>query len=221
MSNPTNPKPATVRRSLLRAKTVAAGLSALDNTCASGAQCPAVQASAVAQGSLVILQKAVTTAHGSLTAKNAASQALQTSQKQLRLDYKAVRVALGTYETAVQSIAGGSAAVINQAGLAVRDQSVPAAALTAVSVVHTKPGKRATEAILSWPAAPGAKGYALEVNFTPQVAGSPWVSLTSGTGRRRIVKAPTPGAQFLVRVASLGSDGTQADWSAAVMATAL
>jgi hypothetical protein len=82
-------------------------------------------------------------------------------------------------------------------------------------------GKRSTEAILTWPAAPGATGYAIEVNFTPQAPNGTWVALTSGTGRRRIVKAPTPQAQFLARVASLGSGGTQADWSDPVMCTAL
>jgi hypothetical protein len=77
------------------------------------------------------------------------------------------------------------------------------------------------EAIVSWPAAPGATGYAIEVNFTPQAPNAVWTALTSGTGRRRVVKAPAPQAQLLVRVASLGSGGTQAEWSDPAMATAL
>jgi hypothetical protein len=111
--------------------------------------------------------------------------------------------------------------VINKAGLLSRDQKTPAAALGKVTVVHTKPGKHPTEAILSWPAGPGATGYAIEVNFTPQNPTGTWVGLTSGSSRRRVVKGPTPGCQFLARVASLGSDGTQGDWYDAVLATAL
>jgi hypothetical protein len=220
MSNP-NPKPATVRRTLIHGKSVAAALSALDTTCTAGAQCPEVQAAPVAQQSLVVLQKAVSTADGSLTAKLAAAQTLATTQKALRADYKAVRVALTTYESAVAAIASGSAAIINKAGLLAREGNSPPAALTKVSVVHTKPGKHSMEAIVSWPAAPGATGYAIEVNFTPQAANAVWTALTSGTGRRRVVKGPAPQAQFLVRVASLGSGGIQAEWSDPVMATAL
>ena len=47
----------------------------------------------------------------------------------------------------------------------------------------------------------------------------PWTALTSGTGRRRIVKAQAPGAQLLARVASLGSGGAQADWSDPILVT--
>jgi hypothetical protein len=35
------------------------------------------------------------------------------------------------------------------------------------------------------------------------------------------VKGPVPGCQFLVQIAALGSDGTQSDWSDAILATAL
>lgn len=30
---------------------------------------------------------------------------------------------------------------------------------------------------MTWPAAPGAKSYALEANFTPQVAPATWTTL--------------------------------------------
>jgi hypothetical protein len=193
---------------LLTRKSVAASLSTLSNTCAAGAQCPEVQGSPIAQQALSVLQKAVGVAAGTLTSKQAAATALSTFSKALQSDFKAARVALVTYEVAVASIAGGSASVITKAGLIARDVSSPASLLEAVSVVRTKPGRHPMEAILSWPAAPGATGYAIEVNFTPQVAGAPWVALTSGSSRRRVVKAPTPGAQFLARVASLGSGGT-------------
>jgi hypothetical protein len=220
MSNLTT-KPATVRRSLLNRKSIASGLTTLVATCASGTQCPEVQASPVAAQALSALQKAVTAANTSLSSKEAAAVALSTSTKALSSNFKAVRTALTTYETAVAGLAGGSAAIITNAGLVVRDQSTPPAALTAVTVVHAKHGKRASEAIVTWPAAPGATGYALEANFTPQAAPATWTALPPGTGRRRIVKGPSAGAQFLVRVASLGRDGTQTDWSDAVMATAL
>jgi hypothetical protein len=221
MSNPTTPQ-STVRRSLLARKTLVECMAALESTSAAGASCPEVQASPFAQQAHALLQKAVTTASGSFVTKQAAAQSLTVANKAFRADFKAARVALAGYETAVANIAGGSAAIINKAGIPARDQAKrKSGALSAVTVIHTKPGKRSTEAILTWPAAPGATGYAIEVNFTPQAPNATWVTLPSGTGRRRIVKAPAPGAQFLVRIASLGSGGTQSDWSAPVMATAL
>jgi hypothetical protein len=219
MSNPT--KPATVRRSLLARKSLASGLTTLVATCASGAQSPDVQASPVASQALTVLQKAVTAANTALSSKEAAALSLATSRKALVSGFTAVRVALTTYETAVAGIAGGSAAIIANAGLVARDQKTPSATLAAVTVVHVKPGKRTAEAIVSWPAAPGATSYALVVNFTPQAAQATWTALASGSSRRRVVKAPAGGEQFLVRVAAVGSDGSQADWSDAVMATAL
>ncbi len=220
MSNP-NPTPAVVRRNLLTRKSVAAGLSSLTTACTTAATCPQVQASPLAQQALTLLQKSVTTAGASLSTKQSAELALATARKSLQADFKAVRIALTTYETAVQSIAGGSAAVIVAAGLTARDQKPPTATLEPVSIVRTKPGKHPTEAIVTWPAAPGATGYALEVCYAPQATPLAWVALTSGTGRRRVVKAQAVGGQLLVRVAALGSDGTQADWSPAVMATAM
>ena len=219
MSNST--KPATVRRSLLARKSIASGLTTLVATCNSGAQCPEVQASPIASQALAALQKAVTTASTALATKEVAALAFAASTKALTDNFGTVRVALQTYETVVAGLAGGSAAIITHAGLMPRDQKAPPATLTAVAVVHAKPGKRSAEAIVSWPAAPGATGYALEVSFAPQAPNPIWTPLASGTGRRRIVKGPSAGAQFLVRVASLGSDGTQADWSPVAMATAM
>src|SRR5262249_36758098 len=129
MSNP-NPKLATVRRALLARKSVAAALSTLDTTCSAGTQCPEVQASPMAQAALAGLQKAVTTAHGTLTAKQNAAQTLKAAQKAMQGDYKVVRVALFTYESIVAGIAGGDATIINKAGLLSRDQNPAAAALT-------------------------------------------------------------------------------------------
>jgi hypothetical protein len=179
-----------------------------------------VQASPIASQALAGLQKAVTTATSALSTKEAAAIAFATSSRTLSSDFRTVRVALQTYETVVAGLAGGNAAIIAHAGLVTRDQKPPAAALTAVLVVHTKKGKATGEAIVSWSAAPGATGYAIEVSFAPQAPNPIWTPLASGTGRRRVVKGPSAGAQFLVRVASLGSDGTQTDWSAPALATA-
>lgn len=220
MSNP-NPNRATVRHALIQGKTVADSLSALDNACSAGAQCAEVQGSPVAAQALGVLTAAVKTAHDSLSKKLALLQSLMAASKTLKLDFQAVRVALGTYEAAVAAVADGDAAVINKAGLLSRSQKPqPAAALGPVITVHAKPGKTPGEAIVSWTAAPGATGYAIEVNTTPATPAGPWTALVPGTGRRRVVKGPAPGSQVLVRIAALGSGGTQAPWSDPILATA-
>jgi hypothetical protein len=214
---------ATVRRSLLVGKKIPDALSAAANTCSAGAQCTEVQNDPVAKQALGALQTATTTAQGSLTRRQALAQALLAAIQTLGNDFDVVRTTLGTYEMAVNSLANGDAAIINAAGLLSRLQKPPPAALGKVSVVHSKLGKHLGEAIVSWPAGPGATSYAIEVNFTatPQNPAGTWTALASGTGRRRVVKAPTPGAEFQVRVASIGSDGTQSEWSDTATATAL
>ncbi len=212
---------ATVRHSLLAGKKVPDCLSTLDNVCSAGAQCTEVQGSPVAKQALTALQTAVTGAHGSLTAKQALVQSLMAAIKALSLDFQTVRRALRSYEASVDALADGDASVINKAGLLSRSPKAPATALDKVSAVYSKPGKHPGEAILSWPRGPGATGYAIEVNLTPQSPSGPWTPLPSGSGRRRVVKAPASGAQLLARVASLGSDGSQSDWSDVVLVTAL
>jgi hypothetical protein len=101
-----------------------------------------------------------------------------------------------------------------------RSESGTHAALEAVSKVLSKLGKLPTQAVVSWPAASGATSYAVEVNWTPQNPTGTWTAIGSGTGRRWTITAATPGAQFLVRVASLGPHGEQAAWSTAILATA-
>ena len=218
MSNPNTQ--AKVKSTLTKGETVAAALSSLDAVCSAGAQCAEVQASPIATNALAVLQKAVTAGHAALSQPQQLAQALTAAIKALNIDVAAIRVATHTYEAAVESIAQGNAGVINRAGLQSRAQSVPQMPLGPVSVVHTKPGKSSAEAIVTWPRGPGATGYAIEVNFTPQSPTGPWTAITSGTGRRRIIKAPTPGAQFLVQVASLGAGGTQSAWSDPILAVA-
>ena len=81
-------------------------------------------------------------------------------------------------------------------------------------------GKALKEAVLHWPAVAGATSYAIQVNWTPAAPAGPWVALASGTSRRRVVTAPTAGAQFLAQVAGIASDGTQSEWCDAILVTA-
>ena len=168
---------------------------------------------------LVLLVDAVATLHGSHAKKLLLAQLLRAAAKAVSLDRRAVDAALGAYESAVAARAHGDGAFINKSGLLSRDVSSPAAMLDKVTVLHAKQGKHAAEAIVSWPAAPGATSYAIEVNFTPQDPGSTWTALSSAAGRRRVVKGPTPGCQLLVRVASVASDGTLSEWSDVSLAT--
>ena len=221
MSTPTtNPKPATVRRGLPGSRKPPDFVSAAAATCSAGAQCTEVTSSAVGAAALAGLQKATADAQASLAARAAALLALLAAIKTLKIDLGAVRSALGAYQGVVATLAAGNAAIITKAGLLTRDPKPPAAALGKVAIVHSKLGKHLMEAILSWPEAPGATGYAIQVNFTPATPTGPWTDLMHGSSRRRVVKAPTAGAQFLARVAALASDGTQSDWSDVILATA-
>jgi hypothetical protein len=219
----TSPKTnrATVRQGLLVGKKVADALTTLDTVCNAGAQSPDVQSSTSAKAALGDLQTALTAGHSSLTTKLNLAQAILAAAKALNLDFGVIKLKLRNYETAVNSIADGDASIINKAGLLSRGQKNPQSALGKVTVVHSKVGKHQAEAILTWPAAPGATSYVIEVNWTPGNPSGPWVQLMQGTGRRRIVKAPTPASQFLARVASVASDGTVSEWSDATLATTL
>jgi hypothetical protein len=216
-----NQNPSKVRHLPLDRKTVADSLSALDNVCSTAATCPEVQGSPVAKPALDALQQAVKTAHSSLSARQSLAQALLAAIKTLNLDFATVQGALRTYEAAVASIAGGNASVINKAGLLSRDLSTPPAALGAVSTVRSRPGKNPMAAILTWPRAPGATSYAIELNPTPENLAGPWIALSSGSSRRRVVKGPAPASQLLARVAALAGDGTASAWSDPILVTTL
>ena len=215
-----NPKPATVQRTVTEVTKEVEGLTLLQAVCDAGKQCQDVQNSPFCLQALTGLQAAVTTADGSLTDKMKLATALVAAIKVMHEDYHLVLLAARSYESAVAGIAKGSAVIINKAGLKARLPVSTTTALGKVTLLFTKAGKHSAEAILSWRAGPGATGYALEVNFTPQSPSGPWTALTSGTGRRRTVKGPTPGGQFLARVASLGSGGTQSEWSDPILCTA-
>lgn len=209
-----------VRHTPLTGQPVAKCLSALVTVCETGAQCAEVQGSPIALGALNALKDAVTTAQGSLGKKQSADQAQRAAAKALHLDYQAVAPLLRTYEAAVGALAQGDPAVINRAGLLTREATSTAPSpLGKVASVRSKQGKRSAEGIVTWSKGPGATSYAIEVNYTPQSPAGPWTALLSGTGRRRVVKAQSPGAQILVRIASLGSGGTQSDWSDPILVT--
>ena len=215
----TKPSRATVRRALLQGKKVPDALAAVANACSTGNGCTEVKNDPIASAALAALTSTSSAAQDKLTKYLAAAQAVLATSKDLRSAFATVRTNLTTYETAVNALAHGDAGLINRAGLLARDGHTPAAALGKVSVLHTKLGKHAAEAIISWPAAPGATSYAIEVNVTPQNASGTWTALQSGSSRRRVVKAPTPGAELLVRVAAIGSDGSQSEWSDTLLAT--
>jgi hypothetical protein len=215
-----NPIPKqTVRRSLIAKKKIPDCLTTLDGVCSAGAQSPEVQNSVPAQHALGDLKQSVATARTSLISRVSLAQSLLAAIKTLDTDCKAVKVALRTYESIINAIADGDGAVINRAGLLSRDDRIVPSALGKVTTIQSKPGKLAMEAILSWSRAPGATSYVIEASFTAPGAPVSWAPLTAGSGRRRVVKGPTPSAQFQVRIASLGSDGTQSEWSDPVLVT--
>ena len=217
MSNPTH---ALVRHVPLKGQSKETCLQALVTVCDTGAQCAEVQGSQLATQALNGLKSGVLKTQDSLSKKQAADLAQKAAAKTLRIDYQTLGALVRAYESAVGVIAQGDASIINKSGLLTRDpHSNATPPLGKVSVVRTKPWKHSAEALLTWPKADGATGYAIEVNYTPTNPTGPWTALISGTGRRRVVKAQAPGAQLLARVAALGSGGTQSEWTDPVLVT--
>ncbi len=218
---PPLPVKSTVNRSALNKKKMPEALTTLTATCASGATCAQVTGSPIANAALTNLGAAVTTSAQSVGAATQAKKDAQTAAKKAQKDFQQVRIAFSTYETAVSGVAGGDAAVIHAAGLDSRPEAPSATPeLTKLEKVMVQPWKLATEARLRWPEMPGAAMYAVQVNFTPATPAGPFASLGTTTRLTKVVKAPTAGAQFLVQVAAVTSDGTVGEWSDAVLATA-
>jgi hypothetical protein len=215
-----NPSNLTVRRTPLTKSKAAEGAATLDKICTAGAQCPAVQADPLAKQALAVLQAKTGTLHTSLSSKQQLAQAIMTAIKVLGIDLGAAAESLVNYEDAVRTLAAGDGSIINAAGLLSRVVKPPPPTLSVVENLASRKGAEASQAVLYWPAAPGATSYAVQVNFTPQTPAGPFTALGSGTRRTRLVKAPTPGAQFLAQVAAIASDGTQSAWSDAILATA-
>jgi hypothetical protein len=219
--NPQDPTTSVVKRRTLDGKNVPDALSAMTNTCSAGAQCPEVQASPVATAALADLQSNVATASAALTSKLQLDQDSKTAKKKLFKAFSKVKSSLATYETSVNGISAGDGSVINKAGLEARaDNKPPATPVEKVSKVTTAPGKASSQARIQWPATPGADHFEVQVNLTPQNTAATWSSLGTCTRRTKVVTAASAGAQLLVRVAAIASDGTRADWSDAILATA-
>ena len=216
----TNPTQATVRRGVFRSQKVADALESLSTTCTAGAACTEVQNDPVASKALGVLQTAVTTSQASQTKRNNLGTQYFTAKRTAAADFVAVGTAADLYEQAIAALAKGDATLITKAGCEPRNEGGPHAALEMVTGVLSKLGKLPTQAVVRWPAAPGASSYAVEVNWTPQNPTGTWTAIGSGTGRRWVITAPTPGAQFLVRIAAQGAHGQQAAWSTAILATA-
>jgi hypothetical protein len=215
-----NPKRAAVRGGKLTGKTPEPALTLAEAICTAGAGSADVQGSPVAKEALDDLDAAVTTAKGSLQNKANLAVQFNAAIKALDGDMDDVREKLKVYERAINSMAGGDAAVIANAGLDTRAVKAPPAALGPVEKVDFRPGKAQRQAILSWPEAPGAGSYAIELNFNLETPDGPWTQLVAASNRSRVVEAPAPGVQFLARVAAVGHDGTMSPWTRPVLVTA-
>lgn len=215
-----NPNRTTVRRTLLRGKKIADAISTLLNVCSAGATSPEVQASPIAMQAFLALQADVKSASDSLTSKQKLVQALMTAIKDLTQSFNAAKVSLSTYETVVDVIAAGDGVILNKAGLLSRSEKSPKLPLGDISKLRSRLGKHPGEAVVAWAGAVSADNYAVEVNFTPTNPAGPWTPGGTSSRRTRLVTAPTQGAQFLVRVAPIASDGTQAAWSDPILAVA-
>ncbi len=215
-----NPNDMTVRHTSLKKVRPVVGAATLNKICTAGAQCMAVQNDPVAKAALTVLQTRCTTLNAGVSNKEQSAQMLMIAIKGLGVDLDAAGESLVIYEAAVRNIAAGDASIITGSGLVARPATTPEQPLGVVVDVTSKKGKEATLAIVTWPKTAGATSYALQVNFTPQTAGSPYTALGSGTRRTRTVKAPAAGAQFLAQVAAIASDGTVSAWSDAILVTA-
>jgi hypothetical protein len=215
------PVKSTVNRSALSKKRMPEAITSLQATVASGAVCPEVTGSPVAAAALANLEAAVATSAQSVSVAADTKIDAQAATRQAQKDFQKVRIALSTYETAVIGVAGGDAAIIHQAGLEARPEApVASPPITKLAKLTSEPWKLSAEARLRWPEMAGAAMYAVQVNFTPQNAGSSYTVLGTTTRLTKVVKAPTAGAQFLAQVAPVSSDGTVGEWSDAVLATA-
>jgi len=213
--------PTRFRVKHLRLKGVAAAevLAMLDAVCAAGASCPEVQGSPIGASTLAALSETVTTAHQSLATRLELISALLAASKGLRLDLVAAGAALRTYECAVDVIADGDGGTICAAGLRGRGPQGSHAVLATVTDVTWKPGKNPAEAVITWPPAEGATSYAVETTADTAATAGPFTAAGTGTHRRRVVTAPSPGAQLLVRVAAVDGDGASSAWSAPILVT--
>jgi len=218
MPTPKKPVGAKVKRGAINHKKASDQITLYAATCTQGATCAAVTGSTVCNAALTGLTAATAAAKAALTSHGALLLSYRTSAKTLSDALAALGKAGTTYMNAVDDVAQGNPTVITNAGLVSRDGVTRVTSAAVPENVHSEVGKASMEAILGWDVAAGAGAYRLRVNFTPTDP-TKWQELSSGTSRRRTVTAPTPGAQFLASVASIGSEAPS-DWSAPVMVTA-
>src|SRR4051812_8376465 len=121
--NPQSPVKSCVKRRMLDGKEVADALAALTTTCNAGAQCADVQSDPVCTAAQADLQAKVTAASACLVIKQKADQDAKAAGKSLFTAFQLVRAALTTYETSVNGVAKGEAAVINKAGCDARPEA--------------------------------------------------------------------------------------------------
>jgi hypothetical protein len=206
---------------MLDGKDVTEALSALTITCNAGAASTDVQSDPVCAAAQADLQTKVTAANQYLATKQKADQDAAAAGKKLFAAFKLVRSSLSTFESAVNAVAKGDAAIITKAGCEARPETpVASSAVEKVEKVTSTLGKNAKESLLHWPEAPGAAMYAVEVNHDPQNPAAPWISLGTVTRRTKLVTTPNPTGQFLARIGALDSDGKAADWSDPILAIA-
>jgi hypothetical protein len=210
----------TVKRTPLNVHKAAASVTTLEAVISAGTSSAAVQADPLAKQALSTLQTALGLLNGNVTTKANSETGLTTARKALTTQFTAVEVAARAYESSVNVLAAGDAAIITAAGLLARDQKTPKSALGAIKDFRSTLGKAVKEAVLHWPAVKGATSYAIQVNWTPATPTGPWTAIPSGSSRRRLILAPTAGAQFLAQVAAISSDGTQSAWCDAILVTA-
>ena len=75
------------------------------------------------------------------------------------------------------------------------------------------------ETVVTWPAVAAATSYAVQVNANLATPTGPFTPLQPGSSRRRVIMAPAQGAQILVQIAAVSSDGTQTAWCEPFLAT--
>ena len=195
--NPQSPVKSCVRRNMIDGKDVADALTVLTATCNAGAACTDVQNDAVGAAAQADLQAKVTAASLALGVKQKADQDARAAGKKLFSAFTLVRAALATYETSVNGIAKGDAAIINKAGCDARPEvSGSSPQVSKVEKITSALGKNARESVLRWPATAGATMFAVEVNYDPKNPSAPWTPLGTVTRRSKLVTVPNPASQF-------------------------
>ena len=153
--NPQDPVKSTVKRQTLQGKKVADALAVLTTTCNAGAQCTEVQGDAVAAAALTDLVGKVTTANTCVMAKQKIDQDRKAAAKKVNSAWTHVKTSLTTYETSVDGVAAGDAAVITKAGLESRHEApTTTPTLQQVVKVTSTLGKVAQQSVLHWPKTP-------------------------------------------------------------------